>query len=169
MRSIGLSTFSTKKIADLLSFCRIKPALHQVELHPYLQQWDLKKFCEQKGIYLTAYYPLGGARNMSSEDAVIKHPTIVSIAHKHNKTPAQILIRWCIQRGVVCIPKSVHQFVRWIVICATLFPPSSFLLRTAVKPILIMKIFRIVCNKEIKLICNVRFQFSEIGWFPEVF
>ena len=82
--------------------------MHQVELHPYLQQWDLKKFCEQNGIYMTAYYPLGGARNMSSDDAVIKHPTIVSIANKHNKTPAQILIRWCIQRGVVCIPKSVH-------------------------------------------------------------
>ena len=108
VRSIGISTFSCKKVQDLLSFCRIKPAVHQTELHPYLQLWDLKELCEKNGIAMMAYYPLGGAAMMDKEDCLLKNSTIMEIAENHHKTPAQVLIRWCIQRGVVCIPKSVH-------------------------------------------------------------
>lgn len=82
--------------------------MHQVELHPYLQQWKLKEYCEKNGVFMTAYYPLGGAAHMSDGDSVMNNPVIKEIAQNHNKTAAQILIRWCIQRGVVAIPKSVH-------------------------------------------------------------
>ena len=95
-----------KKVQDLLSFCRIRPAVHQTEIHPYLQLWDLKEFCEKNGIYMMAYYPLGGAAMMDKEDCLLKNPTIMEIAENHHKTPAQVLIRWCIQRGVICIPKT---------------------------------------------------------------
>lgn len=82
--------------------------MHQTEIHPLNQVWTLKKFCEENGIFLTAYFPLGGAMLMNSEHSLLKNPVIAEIAENHKKTPAQVLIRWCIQRGVVCIPKSVH-------------------------------------------------------------
>lgn len=58
MHSIGISNFSTKKIDDLLSFCTIKPAVEQVELHPHLQQWELLDYCKKHDIAVTAYFPL---------------------------------------------------------------------------------------------------------------
>ena len=57
---------------------------------------------------MMAYFPLGGAATMGSDDCLLTNTTIKQIAENHHKTPAQVLIRWCIQRGVVCIPKSVH-------------------------------------------------------------
>ena len=97
-----------KRIQDILSFCRIKPVMHQTEIHPKNQVWELKKFCEDNGIFLTAYYPLGGVLLMNSDNSLLKNAVIAEIAEHHKKTAAQILIRWCVQRGVVCIPKSVH-------------------------------------------------------------
>ena len=109
IRSIGISNFSTKKVNDLLSFCSIVPAMNQVELHPYLQQWETMEALEKHGIKLTAYFPLGGAMTMGSDVSPMKNPVILEIAKNHNKTAAQVLIRWAIQRGTVCIPKSVHE------------------------------------------------------------
>ena len=111
LRSIGVSNFSTKKVEELLSFCSIPPAMNQVELHPYLQQWDTIETLEKKGVKMTAFFPLGGFRNMNNKNEVplIKDPRILEIAKNHNKTAAQVLIRWAIQRGTVCIPKSVHE------------------------------------------------------------
>lgn len=110
-KSIGVSNFSGKKIRDLVSFCKIKPVLNQVELNPYLQQWELKQTCEELGIYLEAYFPLGGEANTKAADSVslLRHPVIARIAETHGKTTAQVLIRWAIQRGTICIPKSVHE------------------------------------------------------------
>lgn len=107
-RSIGVSNFTSKKLKDLLSFCTIKPAMDQVELHPYLQQWELKEFCDSQGIFLTAYYPLGGSANATGkrEEPLMKHPILQAIAAKYDKSTAQVMIRWAIQRGTVCIPKS---------------------------------------------------------------
>ena len=111
VRSIGVSNFSAKKVLDILSFCSIPPATNQVELHPYLQQWDTIDTLEKRGIVLTAYFSLGGTANINSKDELplIKDPRILEIARNHNKTAAQVLIRWAIQRGTVCIPKSVHE------------------------------------------------------------
>ena len=82
--------------------------MDQVELHPFLQQWELKEYCDKQGIYLTAYFPLGGHSDVNNTKDVplMKHPVIEKIATAHHKTGAQILIRWAIQRGTICIPKS---------------------------------------------------------------
>ena len=111
LRSIGVSNFSAKRIRDLVSVCKIKPAVNQIELHPYLQQWETKATCEEFGIYLMAYYPLGGAVSTRSTKAAspMDDPVIIKIAKAHNKTPAQVMIRWAVQRGTICIPKSVHE------------------------------------------------------------
>ena len=69
----------------MLSFCTIKPAVNQVELHPYLQQWEVKKICDDAGIYLEAFYPLGGAVNTrsSSKSGAMDDPVIKAIAEKY--------------------------------------------------------------------------------------
>ena len=111
IRSIGLSNFSSKKLLEVIPTCTIRPAVLQVELHPYLQQWELKKVCDEYNIYLTAWYPLGGQPE-NEEDKKNKplcDKVIEEIAKAHNKTPAQIVIRWAIQRNTICIPKSVHE------------------------------------------------------------
>ena len=85
--------------------------MDQVELHPHLQQWELKDFCDKHHIFLTAYFPLGGAKSVNSttEVPLMKDPVIVSIAEAHKKTGVQVLIRWAIQRGTICIPKSTNE------------------------------------------------------------
>ena len=110
VHSIGISNFSSKKIEEVLSFCTIKPAVLQVELHPHLQQWELLDCCKKHGIAVTAYYPLGGAGNVNSKDTVplMKDPILLKIAEAHGKTSPQIMIRWAIQRGTICIPKSTN-------------------------------------------------------------
>jgi diketogulonate reductase-like aldo/keto reductase len=78
------------------------PAVNQVEFHPFLHQNELLQFCKKNNIQLEAYSPLTRAKRLN-------HPTIVEIAKKYGKTPAQILIRWSLQRDVVVIPKSIHE------------------------------------------------------------
>ena len=82
--------------------------MDQVELHPHLQQWELLEYCKKNGIAVTAYYPLGGSGNVNSTTTVplMKDPVLLKIAENHHKTSAQVMIRWAIQRGTVCIPKS---------------------------------------------------------------
>lgn len=82
--------------------------MNQVELNPYLQQWELIEFCKKNGIAVTAYFPLGGAKavNSTTEVPLMKDPRIERIAAAHGKTGVQVLVRWAIQRGTVCIPKS---------------------------------------------------------------
>jgi len=103
VRSLGLSNFTIKTVQDILDIARIKPAVLQVELHPYLQQNKLLEFCKQNEIVVTAYSPLGSGR----DPKLIEDPIIVEVAKKHNKTPAQVLISWAIQRGTVVIPRTV--------------------------------------------------------------
>jgi D-xylose reductase len=98
-------------LRDVLSYAKIRPAVHQVELHPYLTQERLLRYCHQENIAVTAFSPLGADSyiplDMAREDeAVIKHPTVISIAEKYDKTPAQVVLRWAVQRGTVPIPKT---------------------------------------------------------------
>ncbi|ERN00753.1 hypothetical protein AMTRI_Chr13g83610 [Amborella trichopoda] len=107
--SIGISNFSSKKIEDLLSHASIPPAVNQVELHPLWRQHKLREFCAERKIHLSAYSPLGGPGSPWGSKAVIKNPTIVSIAHKHQRTPAQIALRWALESGVSVVAKSFNE------------------------------------------------------------
>ena len=112
VKDIGVSNFSKKKLEDLVSKARIKPAVNQVELHPYLQLDELREYCEQEGILLTAYSPLGSgdrdpAFKRPDEKPILEDPTVAKIAEKHGATPAQVLIAWALERGTSVIPKSV--------------------------------------------------------------
>ena len=90
-------------MVDFASFNRIKPMINQVEVHIYNQQKAMKEWAEKYGIQLEAWAPFGEGRG-----GTFDNPVIVSIAEKYKKTPAQIMLRWQIQRGVVVIPKSTH-------------------------------------------------------------
>lgn len=111
-KSIGLSNFNIKQVDYIVSKARIQPVTNQFEVHPYLLNKELIAHCRSKNIAVTAYSPLGspGRPWATPEDRfVLKEPKLLAIAEKHNKTPAQILIRYQIQIGNVVIPKSVTK------------------------------------------------------------
>nr|XP_012416967.1 PREDICTED: uncharacterized protein LOC101372660 [Odobenus rosmarus divergens] len=103
---IGVSNFNHEQLERLLNKpnLRFKPITNQIECHPYLTQKDLIRFCQSRDVSMTAYRPLGG----SSEGVdLLDDPVIQRVAQKYNKSPAQILLRFQIQRNVIVIPKSV--------------------------------------------------------------
>ncbi len=114
IKHIGVANFSASKLADLLGNCRIKPEVNQVELHPLLQQAQLKTYCDENRIHLTAYSPLGSGKrpdNFRSDEAIVaplELPAILKIAAAHKRSPAQILLAWGIQRGTAVIPKTAN-------------------------------------------------------------
>ncbi|MGH8112928.1 MAG: aldo/keto reductase, partial [Rhodanobacteraceae bacterium] len=113
-RHIGVSNFSAAKLERLLDGERIKPAMNQVELHPYLQQNELVEFCGEHGIHVTAYSPLGSGdrpkgMKAADEPSLLDEPTIAGIAQRHSVSPAQILIAWALARGTAVIPKAVKR------------------------------------------------------------
>ncbi len=101
-KAIGVSNYTQRHLTELLSTCDTKPMVNQVEFSPFLYQQDLLAFCQQNRIQLQAYSPL--TRGQKLQD-----PRVLSIAAAHGKSSAQILIRWCIQHQVVCLPKSVQK------------------------------------------------------------
>jgi alcohol dehydrogenase (NADP+) len=112
-RHIGVSNFGMATLEDLLGQARIRPVMNQVELHPYLQQSELLAFCEARGVHLTGYSPLGSSGRPAfirppGEPVLLEDPTIRAIAERRGLTPAQVLLRWALQRGTAVIPKSVN-------------------------------------------------------------
>jgi alcohol dehydrogenase (NADP+) len=112
-RHIGVSNFSIDKLQALLETAQVKPEMNQIELHPYLQQPAMLKFCHDHGVHLTAYSPLGSGDRPASlkaadEPVLLADPAITAIAERQGITPAQVLISWAIQRGTAVIPKSTN-------------------------------------------------------------
>lgn len=111
VRTIGISNFCISLIRDLLSYASLRPSVLQVESHPYLVQNKLLKYCQQEQIALTAFSPLGAPSYVplgmaTAADSVIEQPLIQQIARQVNRTPAQVVLRWGVQRGTAVIPKT---------------------------------------------------------------
>jgi len=111
VRDIGVCNFGCSLLRDLLSYARIRPAVLQVELHPYLTQDRLLRFCREEEIAVTAFSPLGAlsyfSLGMAGEDeSVIETDVVCRIAAQHGRTPAQVVLRWAVQRGTAVIPKT---------------------------------------------------------------
>ena len=101
-KSIGLSDITLEKLKDIVAVARIKPAVVQVESHPYLPEWELLEFCRQQGIVVLAFAALGHAM----EPRVTEDPTIVAVARRVHKTPAQVALAWAVQRGTALLTTS---------------------------------------------------------------
>ncbi len=100
LKSIGISNFNEEEIQEILDKCEVKPALIQVESHPYFPRIELNKYLKKHNIVLQSWYPLGGRGNNS----IMSEKIIESLAQKYNKSNAQIILRWHIQMGYIVIP-----------------------------------------------------------------
>jgi len=104
IRAIGISNFPVEKIREVVEKCEITPALMQVECHPYYPAEAVKSFCDEKGIKLQAWYPLG-----HGNADLINDPVFISLAEKYGKSTVQVILRWHIQMGFGLVPGSKSQ------------------------------------------------------------
>jgi diketogulonate reductase-like aldo/keto reductase len=108
VKAIGVTNYSIRHLQQLFKTCRIKPMVNQVEFHPRLVQSDLLKFCKKNGIALQAYASLGSG-DAGQAESFFAFPPVQAAAKKHKATPAQVLLRWALQKGCHIVPKSVRQ------------------------------------------------------------
>lgn len=102
VRAIGLSNFLPHHIDDLMQTAEIKPMVDQIEFHPGLTQQDCVDYCKKNGIVVEAWSALGRGR-------VLQDPNLLAVSERHHKTPAQAVIRWEIQKGILPLVKSTHE------------------------------------------------------------
>ena len=101
-RSIGVSNYSVDQVDEVLAVAEIRPVINQVQFSPFAYRRSLLEECEARGVALEAYSPLGTGRHLRDE-------RVGRIADRVGRTPAQVLIRWCLQRDLVVLPKSSHR------------------------------------------------------------
>ncbi len=99
-RAVGVSNYTIRHLEQMKKYASVMPAVNQVELHVFLQQPDLLEYCQQEGIVVEAYSPLAHGHGLNDS-------MLVTLAEKYKKTPAQIMLRWCLQVGTILLPKSV--------------------------------------------------------------
>lgn len=102
VRSIGVSNFTGRHLDELVEATGVTPSVNQIELHPFLQQRDITAACVRHGVAVEAYSPLARGRRMD-------HPVVARLAQETGRTPAQVLLRWAVEKGWVVIPKSVRR------------------------------------------------------------
>lgn len=100
IRAIGVSNFQIHHLEDLMTEATVVPAVNQIELHPLLNQQELRDYCSKHKIQVEAWSPLG-------QGHLLEHPLLQEIGAKYGKSPAQVILRWDLQNGIVTIPKSV--------------------------------------------------------------
>lgn len=102
VKAIGVSNFQIHHLEELMKDATVKPMINQVELHPQLTQKELSAYCKDQGIQMEAWSPL-------MQGQLLDHPVLQEIAHKHNKSVAQVILRWDLQNGIITIPKSTKE------------------------------------------------------------
>ena len=108
VRAIGVSNFQPDRLADLMAFHDVVPAVNQIETHPFNQQIETQKFLRENGIQIESWGPFA-----EGKDNIFQNKLLRSLAGRYQKTVAQVILRWLTKRGVVAIPKSVHR--EWII------------------------------------------------------
>lgn len=103
-KAIGVSNYQPYHLDELLQKTEIVPSVNQIECYPYLSQEAVITYCKGKGIHPEAWGPLGAGKT-----DILTNPIMQGIAKNHNKSTAQVALRWNLQRGVIIIPKSVHE------------------------------------------------------------
>ena len=101
-RSIGVSNFSVGELDELLALASVRPVVDQIRFNPFDYRRGLHAAAAERGIAIEAYSPLGTGKHLGDE-------TVGAIAERHGRTPAQVLIRWCLQRDTIVLPKSTHR------------------------------------------------------------
>jgi len=99
VRAIGVSNFTVRHLEELYGACQVMPAVNQVEMSPFLYQKELLEHCRGRNVLVTAFSPL--ARGQALGD-----PVLAEVAARHRRSPAQVMIRWCLQKGMAVIPRS---------------------------------------------------------------
>lgn len=109
-KSIGLSNFTEKGIASVLSYAKVKPSINQIEIHPFLPQGPLIAYCQKNDILPVAYSPLGSQDQVpGTGEKVSTNKDLIAVAEKNGWTLAQVLIAWGIKRGYAVLPKSSNE------------------------------------------------------------
>lgn len=104
IRAIGVANFYPDMLANLIAFSKVEPAVNQVEANVYFQQWEEQKYMESKGVAMEGWAPFAEGKN-----DLFHNEALETIAKAHGKTVAQVVLRWLLQRGIICIPKSVKK------------------------------------------------------------
>lgn len=108
VKAIGVTNYSIRHLQQLMKSCRIKPMVNQVEFHPRLVQSELLQFCKKNGIAVQAYASLGSG-DAGQAESFFAFPPVQQAAKSHKVTPAQVLLRWALQKGCHIVPKSVRK------------------------------------------------------------
>ncbi len=104
VRAIGLSNFQPDRVMDIITFNEVVPAVNQIETHPFNQQNETHKFLTDNGVQMESWGPFAEGKHNLFQNEVL-----ASIGSNYNKSVAQVVLRWLIQKGIVAIPKSVHK------------------------------------------------------------